>query len=56
MFYNGLSQRLFEPLLRLTPLCSVMITYSRALQWNTKGNKQALKVLLKEAEFDFLLI
>ena len=33
-----------------------MITYSRALQWNTEGSKQALEVLLKEAEFDFLLI
>jgi len=29
---------------------------SRILQWNTEGNKQALEVLLEEAEFDFLLI
>ena len=34
----------------------MMMTYGRALQWNTEGNKQALEVLLEEAEFDFLLI
>ena len=57
MFYTSLhTQRLLGPLLRLTLLCIVMITYSRALQWNTEGSKQALEVLLKEAEFDFLLI
>jgi len=34
-----------------------MMNYnSRILQWNTEGNKQALEVLLEEAEFDFLLI
>ena len=34
-----------------------MMNYnSRILQWNTEGNKQALKVLLEEAEFDFILI
>lgn len=56
MFYNSLDQRLLGLLLQLTPLCLVMMTYSRALQWNTEGNKQALEVLLEEAEFDFLLI
>ena len=29
---------------------------SKILLWNTKGNKQALEVLLEEAKYDFLLI
>ena len=34
----------------------VTMTCSKILLWNTEGNKQALEVLLEEAEFDFLLI